>query len=132
MLAPGLTCEQWKQSVPLTRSAGKEVKQMSARLSRTVLVATILAAGFCFAGCGDPNVAGRTYGDSDNLISIEFRYDGKVMVTMMGLVVPCTYTQKAKNITVTCNGAAQVFSFNGDGSLIAANSGLFGKLTKKK
>ncbi len=105
---------------------------MKMRFSRALLVAAILAAGFGFAACGERGVAGSTYGDSGNTISIEFRYDGKAMVTMMGLIVPCTYAQKSKNVTVSCNGATQVFNFNSDGSLIAANSGLFEKLTRKK
>jgi hypothetical protein len=105
---------------------------MKTKLSHALLVAAILAGAFGFAGCGERDVAGTTYGDSENMISIEFHYDGKANVTMMGLVVPCTYTQKSKNITVSCNGAAQVFNLNSDGSLIAANEGLFGKLTRKK
>jgi hypothetical protein len=105
---------------------------MKTRLSRALMVAAILAAGFGFAGCGDPPVAGSTYGDSDNSISIEFRYDGKATVKMLGVVVACTYAEKGKNITVSCDGAAQPFTMNSDGSLTATNSGLFGKLTRKK
>jgi hypothetical protein len=94
---------------------------MNARLSRAILVAAIVGAGFGFTGCSDRGVAGSTYGDSDNSISIEFRYDGKA-----------TYAEKGKNITVSCDGAAQPFTMNSDGSLTATNSGLFGKLTRKK
>lgn len=104
---------------------------MNARLSRPLLVAAILLAEFGIAGCGDPGVAGSTYGASDNSISIEFRYDGKATVRMLGVVVACTYTEKGKNITVSCDGAAQPFTMNSDGSLTATNSGLFGKLTRK-
>jgi hypothetical protein len=105
---------------------------MNARLSRAILVAAIVGAGFGFTGCSDRGVAGSTYGDSDNSISIEFRYDGKATVKMLGVVVACTYAEKGKNITVSCDGAAQPFTMNSDGSLTATNSGLFGKLTRKK
>jgi hypothetical protein len=105
---------------------------MNTRLSRTLLVAAILAAGFGFAACGDPHVVGSTYVDSDNLISLEFLPGGKATLKMAGVVVPCTYTEKGKNITVSCGGAAQPFTMNNDGSLTAANPGLIGKLTRKK
>lgn len=105
---------------------------MKTKLSRALLVAAVLAVGIGFAGCGDPAIIGSTYGDSDNLISIEFLPGGKANVKMLGAIVPCTYKEKSKSVTVACNGAAQVFNFNSDGSLSAVNSGLFGKLTRKK
>jgi hypothetical protein len=104
---------------------------MKTRLSNVLLVAAILAAGFSFAGCGDPPIVGSTYGDSDNLISLEFLPGGKATLKMAGAVVPCTYTEKGESITVSCGGAAQPFTMNSDGSLSATNSGLFGKLTRR-
>lgn len=104
---------------------------MKTKLSQTLLVAAILAAGFGFAGCGDPPIVGSTYADSDNLISLEFLAGGRATLKMAGMVVPCAYTQKGKSITVSCNGAAQAFTMNSDGSLNAVNSGLIQKLTRK-
>lgn len=104
---------------------------MKTKLSHMLLVAAILAAGFGFAGCGDPPIAGSTYGDSANSISIEFRYDGKAAVKMLGVVVACTYIQKGGNITVTCGGAPQVFTIDSDGSLSASPPDPIGKLTRK-
>src|SRR5579863_5675150 len=104
---------------------------MKTKLSHMLLVAVIFTAGFGFAGCGDPPIAGNTYGDSDNVISLEFLSGGKATLKMAGAAVTCTYTQSGKNITVSCGGAAQPFILNSDGSLTAANSGLFGKLTRK-
>lgn len=104
---------------------------MKTKLSLMLLVVAILAAGFGFAGCGDPPIAGNTYGDSDNLISLEFLSGGKATLKMAGAAVTCTYTQNGKHITISCGGAAQPFTMNSDGSLTAANSGLFGKLTRK-
>ena len=105
---------------------------MKSRLSRTLLVVAILLAGLSFAGCGDPVVAGNTYGDSNNLFSLEFLSGGKANLKMAGALVPCTYTQKGGNITVTCGGAPQVFVLNSDGSLSASPPDPIGKLTRKK
>jgi uncharacterized lipoprotein YehR (DUF1307 family) len=104
---------------------------MKTKLSHTILVAAVLAVALGFAGCGDPPIAGYTYGDSDNSISIEFRYDGKAAVKMLGVDVACTYTEKGNSVTVSCGGAAQSFVKNSDGSLSPADSGLIGKLTRK-
>jgi hypothetical protein len=104
---------------------------MKTIVCKTLLVTTILLAGFAFAGC-ETDIAGSTYVDSDGVISIEFLPGGKANFKMGGIVGgECTYTEKGKNVTVTCNGASQVFTMNSDGSLGGPGTGLIGKLTKK-
>jgi hypothetical protein len=103
---------------------------MKAILSRTLLVATILVAGFGFAGC-ESSVEGSTYVDSEGVISIEFLSGGKANFKMGGIGGGCTYTESGKNITVTCNGVPQVFTMNSNGSLGGPATGLIGKLAKK-
>jgi hypothetical protein len=99
-------------------------------LCKTLLMATILVAGFGFAGCGS-SVEGNTYVDSENVISIEFLSGGKANFKMGPVGGPCTYTESGKNITVTCNGVPQVFTVHSDGSLGGPAAGLIGKLSKK-
>jgi len=99
-------------------------------VAKTLLVATILVAGFGFAGCGS-DVEGNTYVDSDNVISIEFLSGGKANFKMGPAGGVCTYTESGKNVTVTCNGVPQVFTVNSDGSLGGPAAALIGKLTKK-
>lgn len=104
---------------------------MKAKLSHMLLVAAILAAAIGFAGCGDPPIAGNTYGDSGNMISLEFLSGGKATFKIAGAAVPCTYTQNGKKITVTCSGTPQVFIMNSDGSLTASPADPIGRLTRK-
>jgi hypothetical protein len=104
---------------------------MKTKLSHALLVAAILTAGFGVAGCGDPPIAGSTYGDSNNMFSLEFLSGGKATFKLAGAAVPCTYTQNGKNITVTCSGAPQLFIMNSDGSLTASPADPIGRLTRK-
>lgn len=97
---------------------------------KTLLVATILVAGFGFAGCGS-SVEGNTYVDAEGVISIEFLSGGKANFKMGVVGGACTYTESGKSVTVTCNGVPQVFTMNSDGSLGGPAAGLIGKLTKK-
>jgi len=104
---------------------------MKTKLSHALLVAAILTAGFGFAACGDPPIAGSTYGDSNNTFSLEFLSGGKATFTFAGAAVPCTYTQNGKNITVTCSGTPQLFIMGSDGSLTASPADPIGRLTRK-
>ena len=103
---------------------------MKTIVAKALLVATILVAGFGFAGCGS-GVEGNTYVDAEGVISIEFLSGGKANFKMGIFGGACTYTESGKNITVTCNGVPQVFTMNSDGSLGGPAASRIGKSTKK-
>jgi hypothetical protein len=104
---------------------------MKTILCRTILAVTLLTAGFGLAACGD-NVEGNTYTDAEGVISLQFLSGGKANFKMGPVGGECTYNQSGKAVTVTCNGVAQVFNVNDDGSLGGPASAIIGKLTKKK
>ena len=100
-------------------------------LCKTLLAATLLTAGFGLAACGD-SVEGNTYTDAEGVISLQFLSGGKANFKMGPIGGECTYKESGKSVTVTCNGVAQVFTVNDDGSLGGPAAGIIGKLTKKK
>jgi hypothetical protein len=118
-----------KQSKKRSENLNRRNK-MKAILSRVLLVAMVLVAGFGFAGCAS-DVEGNTYVDAEGVISIEFLSGGKANFKMGVVGGACTYTESGKNVAVTCNGVPQVFTMNSDGSLGGPAAGLIGKLTKK-
>ena len=95
------------------------------------VIAASLAAGLLLAACGK-SVEGSTYADSTKTIKIEFQSGGKAVVTMAGQAGNCTYAEKDKTITVTCEGQPADFTMNDDGTLTGPAGGLLGgTLTKQ-
>jgi hypothetical protein len=102
-------------------------------LSGIAVLAVVACAGF-LNGCTNTNVEGNTYLAGGGAISIEFKSGGKATMTGMGESQQCTYTQNAKQVSMTCPGDRQpvVFTVNDDGSLAPPQGSLLPPFTKKK
>jgi len=97
---------------------------MKRGLHSAMFAAAIAVAGLV-AACGGSSVQGSTYKSA--MIKIEFKSGGVATATIGPMSTQCSYTQKDKQVTVTCEGQPEVFTVAADGTL---NSEHFGKLSK--
>lgn len=96
-------------------------------------IAAAAVALVCFgaAACGS-GVSGHTYQDSDGMVKIEFESGGKAITTMGPITVTCTYTQKDKQVMLTCADQTTELTVGSDGSLTGPPDGMLNHLTKIK
>src|SRR5262249_2597279 len=96
------------------------------------MIALSFAAALLLVACGkSSSVEGNSYADASKNVKIEFQSGSKAVVTMAGQPGDCTYAEKDKQVTVTCQGQDAVFTRNDDGSLTGPASGMLaGTLTK--
>ena len=63
---------------------------------------------------------------------IEFKADGKALVSTGPLTTPCTYSESQKSITLECEGDKTSFTIDDDGALIGPPDGMLARLTREK
>ena len=97
---------------------------------KRILVMAVVA--FALASCGSDSVEGNTYEAPGGTISIAFNSGGKASVKMGPLAQDCTYAQKGKSVTLTCQADTTTFTVADDGSLVGPPGGMIDRLTKKK
>jgi hypothetical protein len=97
---------------------------MKTALRNAMFVAAISLAGLV-AACGGSSVQGSTY--KSEMIKIEFKSGGVAVATIGPMSNQCSYTEKDKQVTVTCDGLPEVFTVAADGTLSSQH---FGKLAK--
>jgi len=104
----------------------KSIASWSAR------ILVIAGLGVAVASCGKSSgVEGSTYEGNNGAFQIQFKPDGKASVALGPVAGDCTYTQKDKTVSVTCEGTQIDFTVNDDGSISGPPDGLVGRMTKK-
>ena len=98
---------------------------MKTRRLSAILVAMMALAGLLAACGGGSSVQGSTYQSA--MIKIEFKSGGVATATIGPMSTQCSYTQKDKQVTVTCDGQPETFTVAADGTLSSEH---FGKLSK--
>jgi hypothetical protein len=100
----------------------------------SVPLGRVLAAvlSLSVTACGGPAVEGNTYAGGGDVVKVEFKADGQAYMTMGPISVPCTYSQKGKVLTLTCEGEATEFKIDDDGALLGPPEGMLGRLTQQK
>ena len=105
---------------------------MKAVAFRTSLIAMTEALAISLSACGKSNaVQGNTFEGSGGAFKIQFMDGGKASVALGTLVGDCTYVQKDKTITITCEGNPMDFTVNDDGSLSGPPNTDLGTLSRK-
>jgi hypothetical protein len=100
--------------------------------SWTARIVMIAGLGIAVASCGKSNVVeGSTYEANNGAFQIQFKPDGKATVALGPVAGDCTYAQKDKTVSVTCEGTQIDFTVNDDGSISGPPDGLVGRMTKK-
>jgi hypothetical protein len=95
-------------------------------------IVVIAGLGLAVVSCGKSNgVEGSTYEGNNGAFQIQFKPDGKASVALGPVSGDCTYTQKDKSVSVTCEGDQIDFTVNDDGSLNGPPDGMIGRMTKK-
>lgn len=82
--------------------------------------------------CGGGGVEGSTYANNGSIVKIEFKPDGKAFMAMGPMSTPCTYTQKGKSVSLSCEGDSTVLTVEDDGALTGPPDGMLARLTKQK
>ena len=82
--------------------------------------------------CGGGGVEGNNYSGNGGIVKIEFKSGGKAFLSMGPTTGTCTYTQKAKTVTLLCDGDSTEFTIGDDGALAGPPDGMLGRLTKDK
>ncbi|HWA45523.1 MAG TPA: hypothetical protein VHA10_20040 [Hypericibacter adhaerens] len=99
---------------------------------RAALVAVIAMGVLGLSACGKSNnVEGNTYLANGGAMSIQFKSDGKAAVALGPMTGDCSYVQKDKTVSITCEGEQADFTLNDDGSLNGPPDGMIGRLEKK-
>ena len=82
--------------------------------------------------CGGGGVENTTYVGNGGVVKVEFKPDGKAFLSMGPMTTSCTYAQKAKTITLMCEGDSTDLTMGDDGALSGPPDGMMGRLTKEK
>ena len=106
------------------------MKTIALSAARIVMIAGL---GLAVVSCGKSGsgVEGNTYEANGGAFQIQFKPDGKASVALGPVAGDCTYAQKDKTVSVTCEGEQIDFTVNDDGSISGPPDGLVGKMTKK-
>ena len=94
--------------------------------------AALAVMGVCLTACGGGSVDGNTYVDNGGVVKIEFKSDGKAYVSTGPVTTTCSYTEKGKNVSLTCEGDRTEFTVDDDGALNGPPGGMLARLTKQK
>ncbi len=103
-------------------------------LRKTILASIVLAAAICLNGCSacsGSHLEG-TYVDSNNVLKVEIKSDGKATVTAVvsNSSSDCTYKVDGNNLQVSCGAQIYPFTIQSDGSLAAPADSQMGVLKK--
>jgi hypothetical protein len=102
---------------------------MTWKLGAALIVAAAVAGGL--GGCGQSSsVENSAYQSDDGAVRIDFKSDDKAVVSLAGMPQDCTYSQKEKTISITCQGDKADFTLNDDGSLAGPPEGFAPRLTR--
>ena len=82
--------------------------------------------------CGGASVDGNTYVDNGGVVKIEFKSDGKAYVSTGPVTTTCSYSEKGKTVSLTCEGDQTEFTVDDDGALNGPPGGMLARLTKQK
>ena len=93
-------------------------------------VLAVVAMGL--TACGGGSVNGNTYVDNGSVVKIEFKSDGKAYVSTGPVTTTCSYTEKGKTVSMTCEGDQTDFTVDDDGALNGPPGGMLARLTKQK
>jgi hypothetical protein len=107
-----------------------KMKAIVLSAARLVMIAGL---GIAVVSCGKSGggVEGNTYEANGGTFQIQFKPDGKATVALGPMAGDCTYAQKDKTVSVTCEGDKIDFTVNDDGSISGPPDGMVGTLTKK-
>jgi hypothetical protein len=94
-----------------------------------VVVCLSIACGAA-AARGDTTVAG-VYANPEGNASVEFMSGGKAHFSLHGVGGQCTYTQKDRQVLLTCEGERTEFTVEDDGALIGPPDSFLTRLKKK-
>ena len=105
------------------------MNSIALRVARVVMIAGL---GVGLISCGKSSgVEGSTYEGNSGSLQIQFKSGGKASVALGPVGGDCTYSQKDKTVSITCEGDQIDFTINGDGSLSGPPDSLIGTMTRK-
>lgn len=100
-------------------------------MNRTMAYAAMMAACMTLTACGN-KVSGHTYHDNGGVVTVEFKTDGKALVSTGPVTQTCSYTEAGKTISLMCGGDETHFTLENDGALAGPPEGMLARLTPVK
>ncbi|MBS1801851.1 MAG: hypothetical protein JST28_00710 [Acidobacteria bacterium] len=80
------------------------------------------------AACGS-KVSDRTYHNNGGVVQVEFKRDGRALVSAGNHVHACSYTESGSSVRLTCQNEDTEFRMQDDGALVGPARGPMARLT---
>ena len=100
-------------------------------MRRTIAFLATAALGALVAACGS-RVDGRTYYNTGGVVQIEFKGDGKALVSAGADVHKCKYSQAGNSVNLICEDGRTNLKMQDDGALVGPSEGAMARLTPEK
>jgi hypothetical protein len=97
-------------------------------MRRTAALLATVSLGAFLGSCGSA-VSGHIYQNNGGVVQVEFRSEGKALVSAGTVVRRCSYSESGNSVSLVCNGETTKFKVQNDGALVGPADGLMARLT---